>query len=135
MLTAGGEAIADIDTLRHHREVLGPVASLPTVWRTLDEMTPAALMRVEKPRARIRRHVWGLFPAVPVSRVAGGDLGEVIVLDVDATLVTAHSEKEQAPGNVQGRLWIPSHRGVVRQHPRDARGHPAAGESWQQPCR
>jgi hypothetical protein len=102
MLTAGGEAIADIDTLRYQREVLGPVASPPTVWRMLDEMTPAALMRVEKARARIRRHVWEMFPAVPPSRVAGVDLGEVIVLDADATLITAHSEKQQAAATFKG---------------------------------
>ena len=30
MVTAGGEAIADIDTLRHQQGVLGPVASPPT---------------------------------------------------------------------------------------------------------
>ena len=35
MLTAGGEAIADIDTLRHQGGLLGPVASAPTVWRVL----------------------------------------------------------------------------------------------------
>jgi len=91
MLTAGGEAIADIDTLRYQSEVLGPVASPPTVWRTMDEITPAALKRVERARARIRRHVWGLLPTVPPSRVAGLGLGEVIVLDADATLITAHS--------------------------------------------
>jgi nucleotide-binding universal stress UspA family protein len=102
MLTAGGEAIADIDTLRYQREVLGPVASPPTVWRTLDEMAPAALKRVEKARARIRRHVWELFSTVPPSRVAGVGLGEVIVLDTDATLVTAHSEKQQAAATFKG---------------------------------
>jgi hypothetical protein len=96
MLVAGGEAIADIDTLRHQSGLLGPVASPPTVWRTLDEATPAMLIRVENARARARRHVWGLLPALPPSKVAGADLGEVVVLDVDATLVTAHSEKEQA---------------------------------------
>lgn len=31
MITAGGEAIADIDTLRHQEQVLGAVASAPTV--------------------------------------------------------------------------------------------------------
>jgi hypothetical protein len=31
MLTAGGEAIADIDTLRHQPDLWGPVASAPTV--------------------------------------------------------------------------------------------------------
>jgi hypothetical protein len=35
--------------------------------------------------------VWGLLPVLPVSRVAGADLGGTVVLDVDATLVAAHS--------------------------------------------
>jgi Transposase DDE domain group 1 len=96
MLAAGGEAIADIDTLRHQAAVLGPVASPPTVWRSLDEVTPAALRRVEKVRAKVRRHVWSQMSGLPASKVAGTDLGETIVLDVDATLVDAHSEKEQA---------------------------------------
>ena len=102
MLVAGGEAIADIDTLRHQSGLLGPVASPPTVWRTLDEATPAMLIRVEKARARGRRHVWGLLPALPPSKVAGAGLGDAVVLDVDATLVTAHSEKEQARATFKG---------------------------------
>jgi hypothetical protein len=96
MLTAGGEAISDIDTLRHQAPLLGHVASAPTVWRSLNEASPAALARVEKARAKVRRHVWNLLSQPPASKVAGIDLGEVVVLDVDATLVTAHSEKEQA---------------------------------------
>ncbi len=102
MLTAGGESIADIDTLRQQAEVLGPVASPPTVWRVLNETTRAALNRVEKSRARVRRHVWELLPTVPASKVAGTDLGELVVLDADATLVTAHSEKEQAKATFKG---------------------------------
>src|SRR4029453_3803164 len=43
LLAEGGEAIADIEVLRHQRLVLGPVASAPTVWRTLDELTPATM--------------------------------------------------------------------------------------------
>ena len=74
MLADGGEAIADIDVLRHQGVVLGPVASAPTVWRALDELTPAALVRVEKARARVRRHVWAQLPVLPSSRVAGTDL-------------------------------------------------------------
>ena len=89
MLTAGGEAIADIDMLRHQAPLLGPVASAPTVWRSLNEASPAALARVEKARAKVRRHVWSLLSQPPASKVAGIDLGEVVVLDVDATLVTA----------------------------------------------
>jgi hypothetical protein len=97
MLADGGEAIADIDVLRHQAGVLGPVASPPTVWRALDEVTTARLKRIQAARARVRRHVWARLPeGVPPSRVAGTDLGATVVLDVDATIVVAHSEKEQA---------------------------------------
>ena len=98
MVTAGGEAIADIDTLRHQVQVLGPVASPPTAWRALDELTPAVLKRVAAARAKTRTRVWDLIPAgVPASRVAGTALpADVIVLDVDATIVRVHSEKENA---------------------------------------
>lgn len=96
MLADGGEAIADIDVLRHQASVLGPVASAPTVWRALDELTPAAVKRIEMARARTRRHVWAQLPVLPASKVADTDLSDMVVLDVDATLVTAHSEKENA---------------------------------------
>jgi len=102
MLTAGGEAISDIDTLRHQGPLLGPVASAPTVWRSLHEASPAALGRVEQARAKVRRHVWSLLFRPPVAKVGGTDLGEVVVLDVDATLVTSRSEKEQAAATFKG---------------------------------
>jgi hypothetical protein len=100
MLADGGEAIADIDVLRHQAGVLGSVASPPTVWRTLDEATPGRLKKIATARARTRRHVWAQLAAspagVPASKVAGTDLGSTVVLDVDATIVVAHSEKEHA---------------------------------------
>ena len=67
MLAAGGEAIADIDTLRHQTAVLGPVESPPTGVAELDEVTPAALRRVEKVRAKVRRHVWSQMSGLPAS--------------------------------------------------------------------
>jgi hypothetical protein len=97
LVAGGGQAIADIDVLRHQSLVLGPVASAPTVWRALDEVTPAVLKRIDKARAKVRAHVWSQLPGgVPASKVADGDLGDTVVLDVGATLVTAHSEKEGA---------------------------------------
>lgn len=97
MLTDGGEAIADIDVLRHQSGALGRVASPPTVWRALDEVTPARLKRIQTARAGVRRHVWSQFTdGVPASRVAGTDLDDLIVLDIDATIVISHSEKENA---------------------------------------
>lgn len=97
MLADGGEVVADIDVLRHQSGVLGPVASPPTVWRTLKQVTPARLKKIATARARTRRQVWSLLPGgVPASKVAGTDLGEVITVDIEATMVVAHSEKEQA---------------------------------------
>lgn len=100
MIADGGEAIADIEVLRHQAPVLGPIASQATVWRTLDEITAAQGKKIAVARARTRRHVWALLAAntggFPVSRVAGTDLGATVVLDVDATIVISHSEKEQA---------------------------------------
>jgi len=97
LIAGGGEAIADIDVLRHQGEVLGSVASAQTVWRTSSEMTPAAMKRIEKARARVRAHVWSQLPGgLPASKVADTDLGDTVVLDVDATLVASHSEKEGA---------------------------------------
>ena len=134
MLTAGGEAISDIDTLRHQAPLLGPVASAPTVWRSLNEASPATLARVEKVRARVRRHVWSLLSQPPASKVAGIDLGEVVVLDVDATLVTSYSEKEQAAATFKGGFGFHPI-GVWRQHHRAVGDQPAAGQRRQQPRR
>ena len=100
LVADGGEAIADIEVLRHQAPVLGAVASQATVWRALDEITARQVKKIAVARARTRRHVWGLLAesaaGFPASKVAGTDLGEMVVLDVDATIVIAHSEKEQA---------------------------------------
>ena len=97
MLADGGESISDIGVLRHQSEALGPVASAPTVWRTLDEITAGKRKKIQVARARTRRHVWSVIPGgVPASACAGRDLGATIVLDVDATIVVTHSEKENA---------------------------------------
>ncbi|MCT2237994.1 transposase, partial [Dietzia cinnamea] len=97
MLTDGGESIDDIGVLRHQSEALGPVASAPTVWRTLNEVTAGKRKKIQVARARTRRHVWSHLPGgVPTSKCAGRDLGSTVVLDVDATIVVTHSEKEHA---------------------------------------
>lgn len=102
VLAAGGEAISDIDTLRHE-PAWGAVASPATVWRALDEITPPGVARIGKARAAARRHVWSQFPTgLPASSAAGTSLGATVVIDIDATLVTAHSEKEHAAANFKG---------------------------------
>jgi hypothetical protein len=96
MIADGGEAIADIDVLRHQDAVLGPVAAPATVWRTLDGIDAAALRRIARARAAVRAYVWSRLAALPAARAAGADLGPVVVLDVDSTIVVAHSEKDRA---------------------------------------
>ncbi|MBL3671713.1 IS1380 family transposase [Streptomyces sp. M2CJ-2] len=84
----------------HHRRLFGPVASDSTVRRLLagfDEDMFAALSRA---RARVRRIVWtwlALRPqGFPWLTVAGKHLKGWVVLDIDATIITAASKKEGA---------------------------------------
>src|SRR6266508_3158208 len=97
MIADGGEAICEIDVLRHQHEVFGAVASAATCWRALDEIDPARLRRIDKARAKVRARVWALMGQPPAARAAGREIGAgVVVLDVDSTIVIAHSDKEGA---------------------------------------
>lgn len=97
MIADGGEAIADIDMLRHQGEVFGLVASPATCWRALDEISDVQVRRISRARAKVRARVWGLFGQVPAACAAGRSLGEgLVVLDVDSTIVAAHSDKDGA---------------------------------------
>ena len=78
----GSETISDLAVLRDQPDLFGEVASHPTVWRTLKAIDEAALERIKTARAEARRRAWE----------AGADPG-FYVIDLDATLVGAHSEK------------------------------------------
>ncbi|MEV6947872.1 IS1380 family transposase [Streptomyces sp. NPDC051172] len=99
MLADSGEAIADLALLRDQTEVFGPVASTPTAWRLLAGIDPAALARLRSARAAAREVAWlqaaETTGGIPAARAGGRDLPG-LVLDLDATLVTCHSDKEQA---------------------------------------
>jgi hypothetical protein len=97
MIADGGEALCDIDVLRDQGDVFGPVASDTTVWRALDEIGPAQLRRIAVARAKVRARLWQLFGGPPEARAAGRGIGDgVVVLDVDSTIVIAHSDKHGA---------------------------------------
>jgi hypothetical protein len=85
MIADGGEAISDLAVLRNQPALFGEVASNPTAWRTLEAIDDDTLARIRAARAETRARAWA----------AGADPG-FYVIDIDATLVTAHSEKEQA---------------------------------------
>jgi hypothetical protein len=96
-LAVGGNCLADVALLRSAPGVFGPVASDPTVSRTIDALAadaPAALTAIDAARAAARARAWQL--AGTHSPDHGADSARPLVIDVDATLVTAHSEKEQA---------------------------------------
>src|SRR5712691_10403182 len=61
---------------------------------------PATLDKIARVRARVRAHVWKLICATPAGfpwlAVAGKLLDGWLVIDLDATLITARSDKEGA---------------------------------------
>ena len=97
MLALGGDCLADIGLLRAEPGVYGRVASDPTVSRTVDALAadaPAALRAIDAARAVARARVWALAGEHAPDHDA--DAAAPLVIDIDATLVTAHSEKESA---------------------------------------
>lgn len=106
MMADGGNTIRGIDVLRHQNDLLGQVASPATVSRALDEIDQPALERIDAARAEVRRRAWTLITArhgrIPPALVPTGDLGETIVLRIDAHFIDTVSRKEHA-GRLRGR--------------------------------
>lgn len=103
MLAGGGEYVSDLDTFRDSPEVFGAIASNPTVSRFVKRATDqqeafdqgfSTLMRATRER------VWAAAgkrnPALQATKHVP------LILDIDAILVTAHSEKELAAGDYKG---------------------------------
>ncbi|MFR9807425.1 IS1380 family transposase, partial [Pseudonocardia sp. RS010] len=93
----GGDCLADIALLRAEPVLFGPVASDPTVSRTIDRLAAdatAALAAIDTARATARARAWEL--AGEHAPDHDTDAARPLVIDADATLVTAHSEKEGA---------------------------------------
>jgi hypothetical protein len=100
-IALGATSMSDIAVLAHLAPVLGTAPSGPTVRRALDLAgTPAMLDRIARARARARAHVWTLIGGTPAGfpwlAIAGKTLAGWLVIDMDATLVTARSDKEGA---------------------------------------
>jgi hypothetical protein len=96
-LAIGGDCLADLAQLRAAPEVFGPVASDPTVSRLIDTLAadaPAALAAIASARSATRARAWSLAGEHAPDHATSA--ARPLVIDVDATLVTAHSEKESA---------------------------------------
>ncbi|MCP3975985.1 MAG: IS1380 family transposase [bacterium] len=81
----GADCLADFTALGEQDELFGPVASLPTAWRAIEAVTSTELGGIDAALAGARARVW-----------AAGEGLDSVTLDFDATLVTSHSDKQDA---------------------------------------
>lgn len=99
-LALGGDCLADINQLRAQPELFGTVASDPTVSRlitTLAGDADIALAAIGRARTAARAHAWTAAGSSAPDHTI--DERTPLVVDIDATLVTAHSNKEHAAPN------------------------------------
>jgi hypothetical protein len=100
-IALGAASMSDIAVLAHLAPVLGDAPSGPTVRRALDLAGTAAMLdRIARARAGARARVWTLIESTPAGfpwlAIAGKTLTGWVVIDMDATLVTARSDKQGA---------------------------------------
>jgi hypothetical protein len=96
-LGLGGDCLADVALLRAEPGVYGLVASDPTVSRTIDTLagdTDRVLAAIDTARAAARAAAWRLAGEHAPDHRA--DAENPLIVDLDATLVTAHSDKQGA---------------------------------------
>ena len=90
-VAAGGTCLSDVALVRAQQPLFGPVAAEATVWRAVDRLAaagPAALAALRGARADARAAAWAHRDPF------GPDA--LVTVDLDATLVAAHSEKQDA---------------------------------------
>ena len=99
-IVLGATSMNDITLLAHQEPVFGAAPSDTTVRRTLELADPRTLDKIARVRAKVRAHVWSLIAARPAGfpwlAIAGKLLAGWLVIDLDATLITARSDKEGA---------------------------------------
>jgi hypothetical protein len=89
MLADGGECVSDLGAVREQAALLGSVASDSTAFWMVAQIasTPGTLNALRGAHARARERFWDLAGAP-----------DRLTIDVDATLIGSHSEKEGAAG-------------------------------------
>src|SRR4051812_6501558 len=93
MLADGGEALCDLATVRDQEALFGPVASDSTAYRLIEAIAAESdgLQRIGAARAEARARAW-----------RRGARPRLVEIDLDATLLIAHSDKDGAAGNFEG---------------------------------
>ncbi|HKG66475.1 MAG TPA: IS1380 family transposase [Solirubrobacteraceae bacterium] len=93
MLADGGDALCDLGTVRDQEALFGPVASDATAYRLIERIAadPDALEAMRGARGEARSRAW-----------RRGARPRMVEIDLDATLLVAHSDKDGAAGNYKG---------------------------------
>ncbi len=94
-LADGGDCLSDLAVLRDQPSLFGSVASTPTASRVIDSVDAERLGAIRAARARARAVAWGAG-LNPVRKTGP------LIIDFDATLVDAHSEKNGAGPTYKG---------------------------------
>lgn len=120
----GGDCLADIGLVRAEPGVFGCVASDPTVSRLLTTLAGDAGKAVTAIRAaRVAARTAAWERAGDRAPDHGIDADDPLIIDLDATLVTAHSDKERAAPNFkQGYGFHPL--GAWADHGAEGTGEP-----------
>ncbi|MDH6580872.1 hypothetical protein P3T29_006566 [Kitasatospora sp. MAP5-34] len=100
-IVLGAANLSEAEQLLTHQSALfGTPASDSTMRRMLAALDETVLKKIARARARIRRHVWNQLAARPGGfpwlTIAGRQLTGWIVIDLDATVITARSKKAGA---------------------------------------
>ena len=94
LLADGGDCLSDLAVLRNQPGLFGPVASTPTAWRVVEQVAcdPDGLAGLRAGRAHATAAAWRV----------GAHVEGLVVVDVDGTLLDAHSDKQGAAGTYKG---------------------------------
>ena len=87
MLADGGDCVTDLDAYRGQERLFGARASETTTHRVLKSIDEPLLGKIRAARAAARARAWD-----------AGARPQTITLNIDATLLSAHSDKERAVG-------------------------------------
>lgn len=120
-IALGGDCLADLAVVRAQPDLFGRVASDPTVSRLVETLArdpDTAVTAIRAARAAARQRVWR-------HRSPVGDT-ELVIVDLDATVVLAHSEKEGATPTFKRTFGFHPLFAFV-DHGTDGTGEPLAG--------
>lgn len=115
-LADGGDALRHMKVIDGQPELFGLVASSATTCRTIVAVAedPAAMAGLADARATAREQAWRFGAAPPAvkvawgqasAEVAGAGADEPLTIDLDATLIVAHSDDKDGAGKTYKRTW------------------------------